>query len=232
MSTYGFRVKRKDFEISIKSNSAKLIKEEYQKFAADFLGVSLNDILSEAPQSVSTIAETEPTVTAEDKKTNTIKTVENLGTTSEEKEKNVAKSTKATTKKKKELTKLPANFATLLAEKSEIETNNVIEKKTSELKNTYVQMQNIIKEKTMKDELDYIVVAAYCLTHYENMLHFPEEQIKAKIAPFFKKKVSHDIVLDAVAKNLIKVIPDFTGFSDEIEYELTEQGEEYFLNEL
>ena len=89
-----------------------------------------------------------------------------------------------------------------------------------------------IREKSLKTEIDYIVAAAYCLVHYENVLRFTEEQIKAKIAPFFEEELDHNFVLDAVAKNLIKVLPDFTGFSDTIEFELTEQGEEYFLNEL
>ena len=93
-------------------------------------------------------------------------------------------------------------------------------------------MQNAIREKSLKTEIDYIVTAAFCLVHYENMLRFTEDQLKAKIAPFFEEELDHNFVLDAVAKNFIKVLPDFTGFSDNIEFELTEQGEEYFLNEL
>ena len=55
---------------------------------------------------------------------------------------------------------LPNNFAELLASKSTQETN-VIEKRTSELRNAYIQMQTITKEKNLKDEIDYILAAAY-----------------------------------------------------------------------
>ena len=41
-----------------------------------------------------------------------------------------------------------------------------------------------------------------------------------------------DRIIPLIDKNLIKVLPDFTGISDTLEYELTEQGEDYFLNEL
>ena len=225
MSTYGFKISRKGFEISLTSHNPDIIKVEYEKFAASFLGVNLEDILPEKDEKYSADIISNTTIQQ-------ISTALDL-TQDEQPFSNIAESPVKTLKKKKDLkNKLPANFASMLAEKTKEATNNVVEKKTSELKNTYVQMQSIIKEKALKNEIDYIVVAAYCLTHYENMLHFPEEQIKAKMAPFFRKKLDHNIVLDAVAKNLIKVVPDFTGMSDEIEYELTEQGEEYFLNEL
>lgn len=126
---------------------------------------------------------------------------------------------------------LPNNFAELLASKSTQETN-VIEKRTSELRNAYIQMQAITKEKNLKDEIDYIVAAAYCICHYEGADRFTEEQIRAKIAPFFDEELHHNFILDAVAKNFIKVLPDFTGISDTIEFVLTQQGEEYFLNEI
>ena len=63
-------------------------------------------------------------------------------------------------------------------------------------------------------------------------MRFNEEQIKAKITPFFDEEIDRNYILDAVSKNYLRVLPDFTGVSDVLEFELTEFGEEYFLNEL
>ena len=119
----------------------------------------------------------------------------------------------------------------MLAQKSK-EKSNVVEKKTSELKKTYAQMQQLISEKTLKNNVDYVVAAAYYLSQFEGVLRFTEENIKSKVLPFLEEEFDHNDVLDAIDRRFLRVIPDFTGVSDTIEFELTEYGEEYFINEL
>jgi len=221
---YGFSIKKSDAQISVTSPNKALIEEEYEKMAAAFLGIDIADVIA-TKKTLSIVAaqtrvETQPKVDVE--------TVDEIP--EPQSDENVISIPQLP--KTKTIKRLPANFATMLAEKEKAENNNVIEKKESELKNTYVQMQNLIKEKHLETEIDYIVSAAYCLTHYENALRFNEEQIVAKISPFSDVQLNHDSILDATAKNLLRVVPDFTGVSDTIEYELTEYGEEYFLNEL
>jgi len=237
--SYGLKIKKGALCVSLTSSNSTLIEEEYAKVAADFLGISIEEVnetkrslIFNKPASVEPIPQELPevdipqeTVTQNEELKPAKKTRKTKKTDSEE-----VKETKP--KKNKQTKKLPNNFAAMLAEKEQISDNKVIEKKASELQNTYIQMQSIIKEKNLKDEVDFIVAAAYCLTRYESVLRFTEEQIFAKIMPFSNKKIEHNYVLDAVAKNLIKVLPDYTGVSDTIEYELTEQGEDYFLNEL
>lgn len=220
MKNYAFKIKKNNLYISLETSNKTLVIDEFSKFAMQFLqngkeiSIETNVSLPEA-KSKKDFPElrNNPRIDADELKFSINKTEVNDNTISE-----------------KQAIFTP-NFAKLLKEKSN-KSNNVIEKRTSELKNAYIKMQNTIKEKTLKNEIDYIVAAAYCLVHYENALRFTEEQIKAKIAPFFDKELEHNFILDAVAKNLIKVLPDFTGFSDTIEFELTDQGEEYFLNEL
>ena len=238
MYSYGLTIKKKRLSISLTSHNSKLIEEEYTKVAADFLGIKVESVLSDKRILAIKKSAIPDTAEAPIEEENTIATsIEDVEepipeTLSEPAKTDDTEIEKPKAKRGRKPKKLPGNFATLLAEKEKISENNVIEKKDSELKNTYIQMQNLIKEKNLQDEVDYIVSAAYCLTHYENTLRFTEEQIIAKIAPFSNKKPNHNFILDAVAKNLIKVLPDFTGVSDTTEYELTEQGEDYFLNEL
>ena len=258
MYSYGLKIKKGALLVSLTSPNSTLIEEEYTKVAADFLGITLDEIMEtkrtlvfdksvsteeilqeesaiDIPQEIVPLQEDTILENDTNEEESVIEQIEEP-----EKPKRTRKTKKATAetttedkpKKAKKTKKLPSNFAALLAEKEQTSENNVIEKKDSELKNTYFQMQALIKEKNLKDEVDFIVAAAYCLTRYENVLRFTEEQIFAKVMPFSNKKIEHNYILDAVAKNLIKVLPDFTGVSDTLEYELTEQGEDYFLNEL
>ena len=114
--------------------------------------------------------------------------------------------------------------------KSHKNPSEITDTKNNEKKSNNQKISN--NEKNLKNEVDYIVAASYCLSHYEGRMSFTEEDIKSKIAPFYDEELDHNYVLDAVDKNFIKVLPDFTGFSDTIEFELTQYGEEYFLNEL
>ena len=218
--TYIFKITKNKLSLSLSSDNKNLIADEFGKFAAAFVGVEyipqkILSIKSEEQMDITSILPTEEKISQNDKEENAVtedaQTLEASNTT-----KNV----------------LPANFAKVLAAKTKETTSNVVEKRISELKNTYLQMQNTIREKNLKTEVDYVVAAAYCLSQYENRMSFTQEDINAKIAPFFDEELDHNYILDAVDKNFIKVLPDFTGFSDTIEFELTEFGEEYFINEL
>ncbi len=226
MKTYAFKIRKKDLTISLEAETSKLIAKEFEKFAKYFVA-NKDDVTIETNFE---ITETVPKKSTKKSKPAEVSTAQTIAQKTIAVE-NISNDIEKVPAQPKKIAALPANFAKILAEKS-TQTSNVVEKKVSERKNAYLQMQNAIREKSLQTEVDYIVAAAYCLVHYENMLRFTEEQLKAKIAPFFEEELDHNFVLDAVAKNLIKVLPDFTGFSDTIEFELTEQGEEYFLNEL
>lgn len=245
MNTYTFKIKKKNILLTLKSNSPKLIAEEFAKFAIELAknkeecsfesNIDFTETnLSATPEIQKKYIEQIQQETIEENDTTTfIEEIEPINTpeTIIQEEIKTEIVEEITTKPTTIPNKLPANFANILAQKTK-EESNVIEKRTSELKQAYLQMQTAIKEKNLKDEIDYIVTAAYCLSHYEGLQRFTEEQIKAKVAPFFDEELEHKYVLDAISKNLIKVLPDFTGFSDTIEFELTEYGEDYFLNEL
>ena len=218
--TYLLKITKNKLSLSLTSENKELIAQEFGKFAAAFANIDYE-----------LIAPVKETVAIPQQEENSF-----VETTIEEASEQITKEVFDEQVVEPETSpvksKLPANFAKVLAAKTQEPTTNVIEKKVSELKNIYLQMQNIIREKNLKNEVDYIVAASYCLSHYEGRMSFTEEDIKSKIVPFYDEELDHNYVLDAVDKNFIKVLPDFTGFSDTIEFELTQYGEEYFLNEL
>lgn len=218
MNIYKLKINKKDVKIELSSKSSKLIANEYNLFVAKLLNVDFEEVKQEykKQQNTKKIRLRKQQLA----KNNALAEVNTMQQESEITEEPSVKPTK-----------LPGNFAQMLSQKSTEETN-VIEKKTSELRNTYLQMQQLISEKHLENEVDYIVAAAYCLTHYEKLSHFTEEQIKSKITPFFDNEINHDFILDTLAKNYLKLLPDFTGTSDMTEYSLTDTGEDYFLNTL
>ncbi len=109
--------------------------------------------------------------------------------------------------------------------------SKVVEKKESELKNVYVQMKKIIDEKHLTTQEDFILAAAYCLTQYEGINRFDLTQLNIKAMPFLFAEIDKKELESVIEKGYLKILPDFTGTSENEEYELSERGEKYFLNE-
>ena len=124
------------------------------------------------------------------------------------------------------------DFNKVLEKKMKDKTSSkVVEKKDSELKNVYVQMKKIIDEKHLTTQEDFILAAAYCLTQYEGINRFDITQLNIKAMPFLFAEIDKKEMDAVIEKGYLKVLPDFTGTSENEEYELTERGEKYFLNE-
>ena len=190
MNTYKLKINKKDVEIELSSKNKKLISREYNLFVSQLFNVDFEEVIQEynKQKAVNEAENKKQQVVADNTEIN----IQEQPATNEE-------------ETSSQPTKLPDNFAQMLSQKSN-EENNVVEKKTSELRNTYMQMQQLISEKHLESEVDYIIASAYCLTHYEKLTHFTEEQIKSKIAPFFDNEIKHDFILDAVTKNYIKLL--------------------------
>lgn len=227
---FALKISKKNCSISLSSFDKKLIKEEFEIIMSDFILNNHKQIIIETNcEEDCYVEDNQAELIINDTDENEISAQEVFeeNIIENEIEEDIVQQQEFSNK----IPRFPNNFAEFLKQK-EKETLNVVEKRESEFKEVYLQMKSIIEEKNLQNEIDYIVAAAYCIMHYEKENRFSEDQIRAKIFPFFEQELNHNFILDAIAKNLIRVIPDFTGFSDTIEYELTEYGEEYFSNEL
>ena len=92
-------------------------------------------------------------------------------------------------------------------------------------------MKKIIDEKHLTTQEDFILAAAYCLTQYEGMTRFDLTQLNIKAMPFLFAEIDKKELDAVIEKGYLKLLPDFTGTGDKEEYELTERGERYFINE-
>lgn len=93
-------------------------------------------------------------------------------------------------------------------------------------------LDNLIQLKKPNNMFDYLLIAAYYLKESEYRDRYSLKQINAKVFPYTKKPIDHSIIQKAVARNYVEVVPDYTGMAEVTEYVITEDGENYLLNEL
>lgn len=140
---------------------------------------------------------------------------------------NESEETKQETFAKKE------DFSEVLNEK--INTSPVIEDENSfsnNENNSLKTFESIVADKSIKSHLDYLVAASYYFCEIEGLERYSLKQINSKVIKFTEKPIDHSIVQKAINKELIKVVPDYTGMAEVTEYALTQDGKEYFENEI
>ncbi len=78
-----------------------------------------------------------------------------------------------------------------------------------------------------QNPLDLLMLTAKYIWENENTDRFTIKQINAKLVPATGLPVNHATLQEAVEKDLIKVVPNYTNIADVTEYTLTESGERY-----
>jgi len=91
---------------------------------------------------------------------------------------------------------------------------------------------DLLAAKNPQSKLDYMLLTAYYLQSKENLFKYSLKQLNSHIMPYLGSLIDHSVIHNAVALNYIEVVPDFNGTTDVTEYKLTEEGENYLLNEL
>ncbi|MEI7473888.1 MAG: hypothetical protein WCK67_03840 [bacterium] len=103
-----------------------------------------------------------------------------------------------------------------------------MQNKALDLKN----LDNLIQLKKPDNMFDYLLIAAYYLKEGEFLDRYSLKQMNSKIFPYTRKPIDHSIIQKAVARNYIEVVPDYTGMAEVTEYVITDEGENYLINEL
>jgi hypothetical protein len=94
--------------------------------------------------------------------------------------------------------------------------------------------QNPVKTKTLSDLCAeakpsnpeaYLLLASYYLTFFEQTTAFSLKRINTLMAASGLMPLNHSVLEQALAKDYLVMVPDLTGDSNSIEYELTESGQ-------
>ncbi len=75
--------------------------------------------------------------------------------------------------------------------------------------------------------LELLMLTAKYIWENENAEKFTIKQINAKLVPAKGLAINHLNIQEALEKELIKIVPNYTNIADVTEYTLTENGERY-----
>lgn len=84
--------------------------------------------------------------------------------------------------------------------------------------------------KQPSEKLDYLIITAYYLAEFEKLNGFTLKQLNAKLMDNLSFAVDHSILQEAIEKNLVEIVPNYTNIQAAVEYRLTEEGEQLFLS--
>lgn len=96
----------------------------------------------------------------------------------------------------------------------------------------FATLEDLLNLKKHDTLLDFLIITAYYLRAIELTDRFSLKQLNSKAMSLAKKPIDHSIIQEAVKKEYLEIIPDYTGMADVTEYKLTPEGESYLLNEL
>ena len=105
-------------------------------------------------------------------------------------------------------------------------------KQELEEKRNAVPIDAYFSSLNIKTPVDILLATASYLEKFEEKDKFTQKDISAGTMKAIKKPISPNIILAAVNKGYIEVVPDYTGTSESNEYCLTDTGKEYILKEL
>lgn len=88
----------------------------------------------------------------------------------------------------------------------------------------------ILNVKNVSSKLEYLIVTAYYLSEFEKLDKFTLKLINAKLMQNIKEAVDHNVLQEAIDKDLVEVLPSLPDIANSVEYRLTNAGEEAFLN--
>lgn len=97
---------------------------------------------------------------------------------------------------------------------------------------TIDKFASIVSSNKVKNSFDCLIACAYHLVERENFERFTLKQINTLAKALIENPIEHDVLKEALDKKYIKVVPDYTGTSDTMEYTLTNAGIGYFKDEL
>lgn len=90
---------------------------------------------------------------------------------------------------------------------------------------------NYVGDRKIERKIDYLLLAAYYFTQYEQKPRFTLKQLNAKLMQNLAVIIDHSVLQEAINRDYIECLPDLTGVVGASEYRLTAYGEKTLLEE-
>ena len=88
---------------------------------------------------------------------------------------------------------------------------------------------NYMSGRKVERRVDYLLLAAYYLTQYEQKPRFTLKQLNAKLMQNLAIILDHSVIQEGVNRDYIECLPDLTGVVGASEYRLTAYGEKTLM---
>lgn len=94
------------------------------------------------------------------------------------------------------------------------------------------ELFKLITDKNFQTQLDYLIMTAFYMLHFENITRFTIKQINARLVPINIEPINHSTIHQAVLDGYVEIVPDLTGLGDFMEYTLSTKGEDYYYGQV
>lgn len=89
---------------------------------------------------------------------------------------------------------------------------------------------NFISDRKIEKKIDYLLLAAYYFSQYEQKPRFTLKQLNSKLMQNLAVIIDHSVLQEAINRDYIECLPDLTGLIGASEYRLTAYGEKNIMD--
>ncbi len=93
------------------------------------------------------------------------------------------------------------------------------------------ELFKFITDKNIQTQLDFLIMTAFYMMHFEGITRFTIKQINSRLVPLNIAPITHGTIHQAVLDGYVEIVPDLTGLGDVMEYSLSQKGEDYYYGQ-
>jgi len=253
MSTYSFRIRKGKYELDLSTSDKELLVEQFDLWVKKASEYAKKRKAKECKEIVNTQIKAEQEITKKNIETQLAKhPVAEMPVVDEKKIDNPVKESI----KVKDDSKNDKNLDIFYSPTSKIETisekinnatvggvfDNILE---NSLNNPQTELTfkpnpsikkdsafiNFMASRKIEKKIDYLLLAAYYFTQYEQKPRFTLKQLNAKLMQNIAVIIDHSVLQEAINRDYIECLPDLTGLVGASEYRLTAYGEKVLLDD-
>lgn len=239
MSTYSFKITKGIYQLSFSTTDKELVAEQFALWVRKASEYAKNKRVQDCKEMVNTQINAEKEITQKkideqikrtahdtpDINDTVSRELDSIYSPKEEKNEQVENAAPI-----QEFHTQVRNFENTLDNSMHTPQSNMSFRPTPSIKkdNAFI---NYVGDRKIERKIDYLLLAAYYFTQYEQKPRFTLKQLNAKLMQNLAVIIDHSVLQEAINRDYIECLPDLTGVVGASEYRLTAYGEKTLLEE-
>ena len=240
MSTYSFKITKGIYQLSFSTTDKELVSEQFALWVRKASEYARNRKVQTCKEMVNTQINAEKEITQRkideqlkktmpesvNKEDNEVgKELDNIYTTPEDKTEQASN-----IKPSQDFHTQVRNFESTLENSMHTPQNDMSFRPAPSIKkdNAFI---NYVGDRKIERKIDYLLLAAYYFTQYEQKPRFTLKQLNAKLMQNLAVIIDHSVLQEAINRDYIECLPDLTGVVGASEYRLTAYGEKTLMED-